>query len=122
MKYAICVLVLFVGTLAYAHDLWIERTPEGLTVFYGHKHSGHGGDTIIEYLPDLVIRADCFDTAGERIDAGVTGSYPVRIAGDCAVTFVLTSSGYWTKTPYTTKNLPKTEVRDPIESWARRLR
>jgi nickel transport protein len=41
----------------------------------------------------------------------------VRINGGCAAIFVLTSSGYWTKTPYTTKNRPKTEVREPLASW-----
>lgn len=117
MKLLVCVLALFFAVSGHAHDLWIERTPEGNTLFYGHKHSEHGGDTIIEYLPRLVVRTDCFDSTGERIDAEIIDSYPVRISGDCAVTFVLTSSGYWTKTPYTTKNCPKTEVREPLASW-----
>jgi nickel transport protein len=44
-------------------------------------------------------------------------TYPVAVEGDCAVVYVLTSSGYWTKITAGTKNLKKTEVTAPLSAW-----
>jgi nickel transport protein len=44
-------------------------------------------------------------------------AYPYRMQGECAVAHVSISSGYWTKTPYGTQNLPKNQARMPLRSW-----
>jgi nickel transport protein len=111
---------------ASAHDLWLEREGEGFGLYYGHKHSGHAGVKLMKYEPEWVREALCFDAAGRKLAFQSAQSfrspqspptYPYRIPRECAAACVLTSSGYWTKTPYGTENRPKADVRMPIKSW-----
>lgn len=101
-----------------SHDLWIERNGALYQLVYGHEHSGHEGSKRLEYKPESVKSAVCFKPSGERairIESGF--SYPATLKGDCAVSWFLLSTGYWSKTPYGTKNLPKGEAGMVIESW-----
>jgi len=102
---------------AAGHDLWIEAGEAGYALYYGHRHSAHEGLEVVEYSPDIVVRADCFDSLGAESDCSVSESYPVQTADSPAALYILTSSGYWTKTPYGTKNLPKNQVEMPVKSW-----
>jgi nickel transport protein len=104
---------------AAAHDLWLEPAPGGFTVQYGHHPQlvSHGGETQIPYAPAIVKSALCVDAGGSQRPAKFGSTYPVRVEGDCAVLYVLTSSGYWTKTTAGTKNLKKTEVTAPLNAW-----
>lgn len=100
------------------HDLWLEPDAEGLLLLYGHQHSGHEGAVRIEYSPQTVLRIDCLDSSGRLSPAPWQPVYPVRVAkGTCAGIFAVVSTGYWSKTPYGTKNLPRSEVSQSIESW-----
>ncbi len=101
---------------AHAHALWIERTDEGLTLLSGHRHSHHEGAELIEYPLTHVLEAVCFDLGGEPSVIEPTAT-PVRFPGECAACTALLSSGYWTKTPRGTKNLPKDEAESPLRSW-----
>jgi len=103
--------------LAAAHDLWVERAGPLHTLAYGHERSGHEGAKRLEYKPDSVKQAACFNAAGARLHAETGGGYPATLAGDCSASWFLTSSGYWSKTPYGTKNLPKNEAGAVIDSW-----
>jgi len=101
-----------------AHDLWIEPEPGGYRVLYGHHPQvSHEGVRQIPYTPDVVQSIVCLDGGGGRRPAKAGGSSPVKVEGDCAVLYVLTSSGYWTKTPAGTKNVKKTEAASPLGSW-----
>lgn len=100
-----------------AHDLWLERNNAGLTLLYGHRHSGHAGPETIEYRPDTVRRVTCFDAAGAPVGEGAKAVYPARLTGDCAAAYALLSSGHWTKTPYGTRNVPKDQVDVSLKSW-----
>lgn len=102
---------------APAHDLWIERQGPLHTLQYGHERSGHAGAKILEYKPEQVREAACFNAAGKAMRAEVGRAWPVTLSGDCAASWFLSSSGYWSKTPYGTKNLPKTEAGPVIDSW-----
>ena len=116
---AMATLLVLAGQ-ALAHDLWLEREGEGFGLYYGHKHSGHEGVKLMEYEPEWVREALCFDATGSKLAFQSFESpptYPYRIPRECAAACVLTSSGYWTKTPYGTKNLPRAEARMPIKSW-----
>ena len=106
-------------TTSRAHDLWLEPGPGGLTVQYGHHPQlvSHGGETRIAYAPAIVKSALCVDAGGSQRPAKFSSTYPVRVEGDCAVAYVLTSSGYWTKTTAGTKNLKKTEATAPLSAW-----
>ncbi len=110
-------LVIAVASGASAHDLWLEREDGGLGLYYGHKYSDHGGATFVEYQAEWVREAVCFDASGARIPFESEEGHPYRMRGKCAAAHVALSSGYWTKTPYGTENMPKDEARMPIESW-----
>ena len=119
MKRLLLAAVLVLSGSAHAHDLWLEREGqgEGIGLYYGHKHSLHGGAKFLEYQPEWVREALCLDASGKESAFQASGTYPYRIRGKCAAVCVLTSSGYWTKTPYGTENVSKAEARMPLESW-----
>jgi nickel transport protein len=102
---------------AHAHDLWLEKEGGGFSLYYGHKYSAHQGAEFVEYRPEWVREALCFDGAAEEAAFESHSAYPYRMRGDCAAAYVLISSGYWTKTPYGTENLPRSEARMPLRSW-----
>jgi nickel transport protein len=100
-----------------AHDLWIERDGALHTLAYGHERSGHEGAKTLEYKPESVKQSTCFNPAGREIAADRGRGYPATLRGDCAASWFLVSSGYWSKTPYGTRNLPKNEAGMVITSW-----
>ena len=100
-----------------AHDLWIERSASLHTLVYGHERSGHEGAKALEYKPGNVKEAACYNAAGQEIKAEQGRGFPATLKGDCAASWFLASSGYWSKTPYGTKNLPKNEAGAVIDSW-----
>jgi nickel transport protein len=102
---------------AQAHDLWLEREDGGFGLYYGHKHSRHQGPVFIEYPIEWVSDALCLDDSAASIRFEAESASPYRMRGDCSVTHVSVSSGYWTKTPYGTENVPKDQARMPLESW-----
>ena len=102
---------------AQAHDLWVERQGNMQTLQYGHERSGHEGAKKLEYKPEQVKDAACYGSDGKEARAETRRAYPVTLKGQCAASWFLTSSGYWSKTPYGTKNLPKTEAGAVIDSW-----
>ncbi len=109
--------LLWGGTVS-AHDLWIEPEAGGYIVLYGHHPQvSHEGARQLAYAADTVKSVVCLDPAGARRPAKAGGTSPVRVEGDCAVLYVLTSSGYWTKTPAGTKNVRKTEAAAPLSAW-----
>lgn len=100
-----------------AHDLWIERDSFIHTLAYGHERSAHEGAKRLEYKADTVKAAGCYDVAGREQPAERSKTAPVTLKGDCAASWFLVSSGYWSKTPYGSKNLPKNEAGAVIDSW-----
>ncbi len=114
---ALALLILLLALPARAHDLWIERDGTMHTLVYGHERSAHEGAKTLEYPPDSVKQATCFDVAGKAITADLRRAYPATLKADCAASIFLVSSGYWSKTPYGTKNLAKDQAGAVIESW-----
>lgn len=108
----ILVFLLSYAVSALAHDLWVERQGNSRVLQYGHWGTGE-----LPYHPEQVLDATCFSSAGAKIHAEMGYTYPVTLRGDCTVTWFLTSSGYWSKTPYGTKNLPKGQAGVVIDSW-----
>lgn len=116
-KHHLICLLWLLAVPAQAHDLWIERSGPIHTLVYGHAHSGHAGAGQLAYRPDTVKRGACFDLAGAEIPAPLASGYPATLEADCAASYFLASSGYWSKTPYGTKNLPKGEAGGVLDSW-----
>ncbi len=101
----------------YAHDLWIERNKDRMVLYYGHIKPKEGEESLIKYKVENVLKALCFNGEGKRMEVQIERSYPLSFPANCLAYYVLFSTGYWTKTAKGTKNLPKDEVEDPIESW-----
>ncbi|HNA82435.1 MAG TPA: DUF4198 domain-containing protein [Thiobacillaceae bacterium] len=113
-------LLLVLGLIAsplLAHELWIERDTLSQTLVYGHERSGHEGAQRLEYKPESVKDGECFGNNGQTLRAELGKTYPVTLKGDCAASWFLISTGYWSKTPYGTKNLPKGEAGAVMDSW-----
>jgi nickel transport protein len=117
MKSRLLLLLVLLSSSASSHDLWIERSGTLHSLAYGHEQSSHSGVKRLEYKPESVQQARCFDASGQVIQVTPSQQYPVTLQADCAATWFLLSSGYWSKTPYGTKNLPKNEAGAVLESW-----
>ncbi len=111
------VLIALLSMPLLAHDLWIERDAHIHTLAYGHERSAHEGAKRLEYRADTVRAAGCYDVAGREQPAERSKTSPVTLRGDCAASWFLVSSGYWSKTPYGTRNLPKSEAGAVLDSW-----
>ena len=81
------------------HEIWLEAHGDTLTLLYGHTGTTHGKAELRKYSPSEILRVECFDARGDTVSVSVDLSYPVRVTGIPAVTYVLTSSGHWTRTP-----------------------
>jgi nickel transport protein len=118
MHRAFALLLLPIALPAAAHDLWLERDNGGLTLYQGHKYSSHGGAEAIPYEASFVKGALCLEAGGRNKPLALARAAPWRTtATDCAAIRVAASSGYWTKTPWETKNVPKTGISGAIRSW-----
>ena len=102
---------------AVAHDLWLEKEAAGYTLYQGHRHSAHAGAEVLPYDPLAVKSATCLDAGGGTRPLVSGTSYPVRLTGDCAALLLAFSTGYWTKTAWETKNLPKAGSAGVVKSW-----
>ncbi|ACN98533.1 DUF4198 domain-containing protein [Sulfurihydrogenibium azorense] len=111
------ILLLFSVGIAFSHDLWLEKKDNFYTLFYGHLNPSDNDQKSIEYNPNSVFEIKCFSQDGKEKSIKVERSYPLKIFGKCDSVFIGFSSGYWTKTPYGLKNLPKNQVHMPLESW-----
>lgn len=109
-------LVLWVP-LALAHDLWLEKTGRHWTLYQGHRHSSHTGTETMAYGNSFVTSARCFDERGNTRPLAVASTSPWSASGDCAALLLEISSGYWSKTPWETKNVPKPEAPGSLKSW-----
>ncbi|MCX7760379.1 MAG: DUF4198 domain-containing protein [Hydrogenothermaceae bacterium] len=114
-KLVLALLLLF--NISFSHELWIEESENGYTLLYGHLNPQVGEDKFVKYSPENVLDVKCFDHQRKEKNVKVEKVYPFKIVGKCDLLYILFSTGYWTKTPYGFKNLPKNKVNMPIESW-----
>ncbi|WOE69167.1 DUF4198 domain-containing protein [Hydrogenimonas thermophila] len=112
------VLAILMPIFLFAHDVWIEKDGQNWTLNYGHLHltKEHGGKKVMPYDPKSVINVIC-SNGGKVIKPQVNESYPFVVKGECDELFILMDNGYFTKTPYGTKHLPKDKVKMAIKSW-----
>ncbi|MBL1244913.1 MAG: DUF4198 domain-containing protein [Sulfurimonas sp.] len=98
----------------FGHDIWITKSQESYRLHYGHLHidKNHGGAKEIVYDPKKVTEVLCDAKALKPKQ-----QYPLLFQGECRELFVFFENGYYTKTPYGLKNLPKNQVHMPLKSW-----
>lgn len=102
---------------ASAHDLWFEREGSAVQLYQGHRHSSHAGQEIVPYDPAAVKEALCLDATGAARPLRPGAAHPVRIEAACDMVLAAMSSGYWTKTAWETRNVPKTGISGVVKSW-----
>jgi nickel transport protein len=117
MRYLILFALLACASLAQAHDLWLEKSGKHWTLYQGHRHSVHAGAETMAYGSNFVTTTACLDARGAKRPLAVAGTAPWTASGDCAALLLEMSSGYWSKTPWETKNVPKNEAQGAIRSW-----
>jgi nickel transport protein len=100
-----------------AHDLWVEWGGDEYVLLDGHRRSGHAGEERVAHEPRDVMRASCLGLSGERQAVTPAADHPVRLPGPCAAVQMELSSGYWTKTPFGTKHLPRSQAKSPLRRW-----
>jgi nickel transport protein len=110
-------LAILLACSAQAHDLWLEKDGKRLTLYQGHRHSSHAGAETVAYGNSFVMANRCVDERGNARPLAVVGTSPWTASGDCAALRLDISSGYWSKTPWETKNVPKSEAPGAIKSW-----
>jgi cobalt/nickel transport system permease protein len=109
----LCLASLLAGAAVCAHDYWIEKSGNGYTVVYGH------GDKRTEYDPANVKRLTVYDKAGKPVEfrkevqGKVLTVYP---SGPASLIVADLDSGYWSKTIYGWKNLPKRKASRVVEA------
>lgn len=110
-------LLLSLSVSAQAHDLWFEKEGDAWVLLQGHRHSAHEGAELVPYEAAAVRGVLCIDATGKAKPLPLNKSAPVKVGGDCAGLFASFSTGYWTKTAWETKNVPKTGISGVIKSW-----
>jgi uncharacterized GH25 family protein len=104
--------------LAAAHDFWVERTPEGFLVRYGHR-----GAEVLAIDAAKVKAIRCIDSSGAQKDVVAAARFApreVRVAESCEAVSVFHDGGYWSLTPDGEVNLPRNKAQSVVKSWASR--
>ena len=102
------------ATTASAHDYWIEKKGDGYAAVYGHR------DQRLEYDPASLKKVSVYNAAGKTVDFKKeiqSRSIFIKPVGNACLILADLESGYWTKTIYGLKNLPKRKASRPIESY-----
>ncbi len=107
----------FLSLPCLGHDLWIEGQVQSRVLQYGHAVGSHQGEASLTYPPERVTESLCLDREGKTVAASTSQTYPVTLNADCSLTWFQTSSGYWSKTPYGTRNVPKDQAGQTFDSW-----
>ena len=99
---------------ASAHDYWIEKKGDGYAAVYGH------GDTRLDYDPASLKKVTVYNAAGKTLDFKKevqSKAIIIRPVGSACLILADLESGYWSRTIYGLKNLPKRKATRPLESF-----
>jgi len=99
---------------ASAHDYWIEKKGDGYAAVYGHR------DQRLEYDPASLKKVTVYSAAGKPLDFKKevqAKAIIIRPSGSACLILADLETGYWSKTIYGLKNLPKRKATRPVESF-----
>lgn len=108
------VMIFVFVTAASAHDYWIEIRGDGYAAVYGHR------DQRLEYDPASLKKVTVYNSAGKPLDFKKevqSKAIIIRPSGNACLILADLESGYWSRTIYGLKNLPKRKATRPIESF-----
>jgi nickel transport protein len=100
-----------------AHDYWIEKRAGGYAAVYGH------GEQRLDYDPAALKDITVFDAAGNSLAFQKeiqANAIIIRPSAEACLILADLESGYWSKTIYGLKNLPKRKATRPLESFKAR--
>ena len=100
-------------THLWAHDFWIEMKGEELLIVYGH------GTQRLEFDSAQVKGIKVFDLQSKEMNAQrekKKGGVLINTEGRPSLLFAEIDHGYWSKTIYGWKNLPKRQASRVVES------
>lgn len=98
---------------AHAHDFWIEKKGNELLLVFGH------GVKREEFDPSKLKNIKAFDLNGKEIEVNREKRAPVLLLRTDQPLFLLFAeidNGYWSKTIYGWKNLPKRKASRVVEA------
>ena len=104
---------LLAANVSSAHDYWIEKKGAGYAIVYGH------GEQRTEYDPSTVKKVTVFNAAGKAVEfrKEMQGKVVmIKPSGNASLILVDLDSGYWSKTIYGWKNLPKRKANRVVEA------
>lgn len=106
--------ILLLPSMGSAHDFWIEKKGNEFLIVYGH------GSQRLEFEPSKIKIVKAFDLLGnevkvnrEKKGAGIV----LKTTDPPSLFFAEVDDGYWSKTIYGWKNLPKTKASRVVESF-----
>jgi nickel transport protein len=98
---------------AGAHDFWIDRRGTEFLLIYGH------GDQREEFDPSKIKTVKAFGPGGTEIEVRSEGKEKALLLHPVAMpswVYVVIDNGYWSKTIYGWKNLPKRKASRVVEA------
>lgn len=110
---SLLILILFIPTLLLAHDFWIEKKDSEWLLVFGH------GTKREEFDLSKVKIIKAFDLHGKEIHVSrekrPTGLF-LKTDQPPSLLFAEVDNGYWSKTIYGWKNLPKRKASRVVEA------
>ena len=113
----VSILLATLPRIAAAHEHWIGKEAGTYVLHLGHRYSRHEGADELPFDASSVKDALCVDAKDVVQPVPVGTSHPVKIRAECSALLVSIASGYWSKTPWETRNAPRSEVPGAIKSW-----
>jgi cobalt/nickel transport system permease protein len=96
-----------------AHEFWIEQKGKDFTLIYGHgMHREDFEATKVTEVKAFDAKGKAIDVRREKRDKGLLLTPAVQPA----VVLVVIDNGYWSKTIYGWKNLPKRQASRVVEA------
>jgi cobalt/nickel transport system permease protein len=108
------ILIAILPSSLLAHDFWIEKKGNEFMVVFGH------GTQRLEFEPSKIKNVKAFDLRGKEVGVNKekrgTGIL-LKTDEPPSLLFVEIDDGYWSKTIYGWKNLPKRKASRVVESF-----
>ncbi|MGQ9645622.1 MAG: cobalt transporter CbiM [Thermodesulfobacteriota bacterium] len=109
----VAILFMVLPSSLLAHDFWIEKVGSNFMVVYGH------GSQRLEFDPSKLKTLKAFDLDGREMKVmseKTKGGILLKTEASPSLFFVAVDDGYWSKTIYGWKNLPKRKASRVVES------